>query len=130
MNPALGFRLIWAFWYAGVLYAHVYVRAYPTSALIWLLAFAWFEVLALSKDWHWTLSASVTWMVRRLSKHKRDFAGFNWLVDLVAFPIALLVARVSAELVTGWEGWALGIGLAVPLLAMLHQHWLRPDIHS
>jgi len=124
------FAAIWAFWYAGVLYAHAYVSTYPVSALLWLLAFAWWETLALLVNWRWTLSWTVTWTVRRLSKHKRDFAGWNWLVDVAAFPIAFLVTRVCAELVGSWEGWALGAGLGVPLLALCHQHWLRPDIHA
>lgn len=128
------FALIWAFWWLGLVYLHVELSRPPLAdqpglALLWLVGFLYFEILALTYHWQNTLSAVVTWSVRRLSKHKRAFTGWNVIVDIAVAPVALLVLRVFVMLMPGWPGWTLGLSLAVAIAKGLHDHWLRPDLH-
>ena len=130
--PHLVFGWLWTIWYADVWLAHIWLGEShgPRFALVTLLAFFPCEFVALRLNWRWTLSAVVTWIVKHLSKHDRPFTGWNWLVDLVAFPIALLLYRTVHAYVPGFDGYLLGGLTALALHWMLHQHWLRPDVHG
>lgn len=136
------FSVVWGFWWAGVLYwiaviaQGLYVHAMagaplPTQAALaglgWFAGFFVFEVIADVIEWRWTLSAVVTWTKDKMTHdHTRAFNGWAWIPDIVALPIALLILLVAVVLAPGWPGWALGCGLAVPILLGLHKHWMDP----
>lgn len=73
-----------------------------------------------------TLSELWTWVLRKLSKHERPFQGWNWLAVIFAtFESSTLYYLLSPLLPDLFVG-VMSAGLA----AMLHAHWLRPDIHG
>lgn len=126
------FSFVWVFWWVGVLYYNVLVDAHPFAALLWLVGFFNFEVLALKLTADWTLSRVVTWCIKTLSHHDKPFHGWNNLAPLIAFPIAALIVRVSDVLIGGpvWWGWFVGAGLAIPVFVGLEMHWRAPARHG
>lgn len=123
-DPQGLFAGAWFAWYACVIYSLARPDA-PELGLAVLLAFVPLEGAGVlwKTRFRDTLSEIVTWCVKTLSKHDRPFRGWNNIVWLVAFPIAYLVGRTALH----YSGsWPLAVGLAVPLLIMLHDHWLNP----
>jgi len=118
----------WAGWFASVLYALTQPDT-PLLGLAVLLAFLPLEAVGIVRrtPFRDTLSEIVTWVVRTLSKHDRPFRGWNNLVWLIALPISYLFGRT----VLHYSGsWPLAVGMGVPLLIMLHDHWLDPARHG
>lgn len=125
------FSAMWAFWYF-VLVRQFFATTTPQEAVAAIVVLLWFfvpEVIALRLTWRWTLSATATWVVRKMSKHKRPFAGWNWLLVPAAVIPSMLMLRIGWVLGSGW-GVALAAFLAVPSAVLCHQHWLRPDVHG
>jgi hypothetical protein len=123
-DPHGWFAGAWAGWLACVFYALARPDE-PALGLTVLLAFLPLEGAGIMWRTRFrdTLSEIVTWIVKTLSKHDRAFRGWNNLVWLIAFPVAWLFGRT----VLHYSGsWPLAVGMSVPLLVMLHDHWLNP----
>lgn len=130
-GPHPVFSVTWLFWYV-VLGYYFFAMDTTQEALAALAVFAYFfvpELAALKLNWRWTLSGTLTWVVRKLSKHTRPLVGWNLiLVPAAAIP-ALVILKASWYL-GGWWGVVLGGLIAGPFAVSQHQHWLRPDVHG
>lgn len=127
--PHPGFAAFWALRYLVMIVSAVLGWVWPLA----IAAFSFFpaEFLAVKIDsgFRDTLSEIWTWVLRTLGKHNDPFRGWNWLAAI----FAAFEAGVADFLLSGWHpllagGWVdfMCIGLA----ALLHAHWLRPDIHG
>jgi hypothetical protein len=125
------FAATWIFWYV-VLGYYFFTMTTPEQALAALAVLAYFfvlEILALKVNWRWTLSATMTWTVRKLSHHTRPFEGWNWLLVPAAVIPSIVMLRIGWVL-GGWWGVAFAWFLATPSAVLCHQHWLRPDVQG
>ena len=125
------FSATWLFWYFVVV-RQFFATTTPQEAVAGIVVLLWFfvpELIALRVNWRWTLSATMTWLVRRLSKHTRPLEGWNWLLVPAAVIPSMLMLRIGWVLSGEW-GLALAIFFAVPSAVLCHQHWLRPDVQG
>jgi hypothetical protein len=67
-------------------------------------------------------------VLRYLSKHERAFSGWNWLAVIFAALEAGTLSVVLGHFAPELGSYA--DVMCVALAAMLHAHWLRPDIHG
>tara|TARA_S200002703_G_scaffold61740_1_gene53646 strand:- start:637 stop:1029 length:393 start_codon:yes stop_codon:yes gene_type:complete len=126
--PDMIFAIVWMVRYAVMLI--VLATGDMVTLAVVLGAFVPIEAVAVirksgQRD---TLSELWTWVLRKLSKHERAFSGWNWLAVI----FAALEAGVLSLLL---DYFAPGMGsyadvMCVALAAMLHAHWLRPDLHG
>ena len=129
--PHPAFALIWSCWWLTVCYSLPYVSASPEVAVALLGGFALYETLALrSGNWRNTLSACVTWVVYRLSRHRKPLRGWNNIVPIVAAPISAMTFLMSVGYLPGLPGTLLGLLFAICSFLGLHDHWLDPAQHG
>lgn len=125
------FSATWLLWYAVL--GHAFFTMDDTAgALAAIAVLAYFfvpELIALKVDWRWTLSATMTWTVRRLSKHQVPFRGWNWILIPAATIPSLVMLRIGWVL-GSWWGVAFAAFCAVPSAVLCHQHWLNPQIEG
>ena len=129
--PHWAFWTTWIFWYV-VLGYYFFTMTTPAQALAALGVLVYFfvpELIAIKVNWRWTLSATMTWTVRRLSHHERPFTGWNWLLVPAAVIPSLVMLKIG-WVGGGWWGVAFAAFLAVPSAVLCHSHWLHPDIHG
>lgn len=128
-KPHPVFAAIWAARFLLLLYAHL--RLDQPWFGFWV-AFSFFPVegagLLLKTTGRDQLSEIITWVLRRLSKHEIPFRGWNNL----ALIIALVEGTMVYKLLTGLGDWPplLAGVLMISLVIMLHDHWLKPQVHG
>lgn len=95
--------------------------------LVWFMALLGGEVLGSAFDTGMrdTLSGIMTWVQRRVSKHRRFARGWN----AVILAYILIVATVGvAPLRQDWP--YLSIALLALVTIWLWDHWINPDLHG
>lgn len=127
-NPHPVFSALWATW--SLLTVALFVmpgRPTITEWVIWAVIFLVVEITgtvytseAQERD---TLSETMTWLQRHLSKH-RDFAR-GWNAAILAYIV--VVAFVGVSLVSDV---LLRYVIAMLLIVWLHDHWMNPDVHG
>ena len=127
-TPDMLFAVIWMARYA-VMLALLLIGDMVALAVV-LAVFVPVEAVAVvrksgQRD---TLSELWTWVLRTLSKHERAFTGWNWLAVIFAALEAGVLNLVLNHFVPEFGSYA--DVMCVALAAMLHAHWLRPDIHG
>jgi hypothetical protein len=125
-NPHPVFSVYWAAWACFTMYLFFI----PPSIQIWSLWFAAFILVELigvlwsSPENHRdTLSETMTWVQRKLSKHRMFLRGWNAALFVVVVVVAWVsVSQIEDDMAQMLIGAAIGI--------WLYDHWMSPDIHG
>lgn len=129
--PHPAFWITWVFWYVVISYSFFAIHD-TLSALASLSALVYFfvpELIAKKIQWRWTLSATMTWVVQKMSHHQIPFRGWNLLLVPAASIPSIVMLRIGWQL-GGWWGISFASLLAFPSAIMCHEHWLRPDLNG
>ena len=127
-KPHPVFAALWLVWF-GFVVAALAMPERTTFGLWVLLAFLPIEGVAVALDTKArdTLSETMTWLQRKLSKHRRFARGWNALILMVVLLISILLAR------TAWTysgSWLITSILGVLTTVWLYDHWMSPDVHG
>lgn len=125
-NPHPVFAGLWALWGVATIYFFVSGIS-DTQWAFWFTGFLVVEIVGVfyrsdhnERD---TLSETMTWLQRHLSKHR--IVGRGWNAALLG--AVLIVAWVGTAPITNrFQATVVGILIAV----WLHDHWLNPDVHG
>ena len=125
-NPHPVFFTFWCLW----LLFTMYLWFVPPSIQIWSLWYALFifvEIIGIlwdsPADHRDTLSETMTWVQRKLSKHRMFFRGWNAALFVCVF----MVSWVAVSQLEHHQG-RLPIGIAIAV--WLYDHWMSPDVHG
>lgn len=125
-SPSPWFSAAWIARYLTMIYA----LASSNDALLLYAALTFFPLegvaLLVNNGDRDTLSELWTWVLRKLSKHTDPARGWNWLAVI----FAVFESGVFRMLVSEGFPALYADVMAGALAAMLHAHWLRPDIHG
>lgn len=127
-QPHVVFSVIWFLRYAAMM--TFLIR--EDAPLLLFSAAMFFPIEAVGVFWDTgkrdTLSEIWTWVLRNLSKHKTPASGWNWLAVIFAVFEAGSLNYIFDFYVPAFD--VFGDVMCMGLAAMLHAHWLRPDIHG
>lgn len=127
-DPHGWFSGAWSGWFACVLYA-IARPDEPLIGAVVLVAFLPIEALAVILDTgaRDTLSEIMTWLQRRLSRHRVALRGWNALIVTIIVLIAWLLGR------TVWYysgAWPLAVVVGGLTVIWLADHFISPHIHG
>jgi hypothetical protein len=130
-HPHPLFASLWFSWYGCVLAALV-TPSSPWFGFVVLVAFLPVEAAAVWLDTgaRDTLSETVTWIARKMSKQAPNLWPLGWnalIACLVLLPVGLL-HTTFAELSS--LSPLLLVALDVLVFTWLYTHWLRPDVYG
>tara|TARA_S200002703_G_scaffold108388_1_gene94181 strand:+ start:6136 stop:6540 length:405 start_codon:yes stop_codon:yes gene_type:complete len=125
LHPVFG--ILWAIWLIMVLIA-IYLYPNPTFIKIVLLAFFPIELtgVALDTGSRDTLSETMTWLQRYLSKHRIIYRGWNAVITLMTVHISWLAKFLVDQHWSPFFGW---ITFALTTIFLI-DHWFNPDVHG
>jgi len=127
-NPHPVFSVLWAAW--SLLTVALFVtpdQPTLTAWMIWAGVFLVVEVTGTaytskSQDRD-TLSETMTWLQRHLSKHRKIARGWN--AAMLAYIVVIAVVGVSLV-----SDVLLRYVIAMLIIVWLHDHWMSPDVHG
>ncbi len=125
-NPHPIFAAIWASWGLFTIYLFVF-GVTPALWIAWFLSFVVVEVVGVMYEGEGqerdTLSETMTWVQRYLSKHRLFLRGWN----AAFFGFILVIGSVGTSLLTNrWQALAINVLIVV----WLYDHWMNPDVHG
>jgi hypothetical protein len=133
-QPHRVYAALWALRYLAMVFAIATGNIATGNRLVFTISAASFFPLEGVAVWQKsngmrdTLSEIWTWVLRKLSKHDRPFTGWNWIAAIFAS-----FEGSALYVIMDWVAWfpTLGAaGMSIALAAMLHAHWLKPQVHG
>ena len=126
-NPHPWFSLYWTLWVLSTIAIFITGPVAKEIWALWFTAFMLVEIVGVlwqsAEDHRDTLSETMTWVQRHLSKHRMFFRGWNAAI----FVLVLIISWVSVSLV---EEKTAQIVIGTAIGVWLYDHWMSPDIHG